>query len=196
MARCVGCHGSQPAIDFLAPGTPDGAYATMFAFQPPVVDLDSPGSSLVLTMGKHTGPALEANESAAILDWLNKERDERTPPAGMPIVIGPVTLALDTQTTIDLGHGATLSFRATSFDGDLDLSAIQIATTSSPLHVTHPLFVSRPASGIAVVDNLDHFDDLDLELAARSTLPLTSATFLDFAATDPITIHFLELEAP
>src|SRR5262245_58268456 len=55
---CTGCHAGQPTIDFLAPGTATGAYETMFAFQPPIVDVASPASSLVLTMGKHTGPAL------------------------------------------------------------------------------------------------------------------------------------------
>src|SRR3954465_10204703 len=84
LTTCAGCHGSQPAIDFLAPGTAEGAYATVFGFQPPVVNLDSPSSSLLLTMGKHTGPPLEANEAAALLDWLDRERDERAPPAETP----------------------------------------------------------------------------------------------------------------
>src|SRR5688572_14417360 len=57
LVGCAGCHGKQPAIDFLAPGTVDGAYESLFDFQPPVIDLDVPVSSLLLTMGKHTGPA-------------------------------------------------------------------------------------------------------------------------------------------
>ncbi|HEY5947168.1 MAG TPA: hypothetical protein VIV40_16810, partial [Kofleriaceae bacterium] len=55
LTACASCHGSQPAIDFFAPGTVDGAYTTVFDFQPPVLDVSAPASSLLLTMGKHTG---------------------------------------------------------------------------------------------------------------------------------------------
>src|SRR5262249_57658222 len=139
---CVGCHGSQPAIDFLAPATPDGAYATIFGFQPPVIDLDSPAASLVLTMGKHTGPALTAPAAAAILEWIQRERDERARPTATPFIAGPVQPQLGATTTVDLGHGATLTFAASAFDGKLELDRIQIATTQAALHVVHPLFVS------------------------------------------------------
>src|SRR5215470_12433776 len=77
LSRCVGCHGTQPAIDFLAPGTAKEAYMTLFAFQPPIVDVESPASSLLLTMGKHTGPPLAADESEALLGWLEAERAAR-----------------------------------------------------------------------------------------------------------------------
>jgi hypothetical protein len=195
LGQCVGCHGSQPAIDFLAPGTPDGAYATIFAFQPPVVDLDSPAASLVLTMGKHTGPAMAPQNAATILEWIQRERDERTHPTDTPFVAGPVQPQLGASTTVDLGHGAQLAFTASAFDGKLELDQIQIATTTSAMHVVHPLFVSRPTGSAAVVDLADHFDDIDVVIPAGTAQPLSSATFLSFAATDPITIHFLDLEA-
>src|SRR5687768_7986256 len=54
LATCAGCHGTQPAIDFLAPGTADGAYTTLFEFQPPVIEIVAPAASLLVTMGKHT----------------------------------------------------------------------------------------------------------------------------------------------
>ena len=196
LGQCVGCHGSQPAINFLAPGTPDGAYTTMFGFQPPVIDLDSPAASLVLTMGKHTGPALDPQNAATILEWIQRERDARVTPTGTPIEVGPVQPQLGASMGVDLGHGARLSFTASAFDGKLELDQIQIATTSSALHVVHPLFVSRPTGAPAVVDLADHFDDVDVVIPAGMTQSLPSATFLSFAATDPITIHFLDLEAP
>jgi hypothetical protein len=194
LATCNGCHGAQPAIQWLAPGTVDGAYVTAFAFQPPVVNLDSPESSLVLTMGKHTGPALQPEQAAVVLDWLQKERDERLAPAD-EIVVGPVTAQLDTMNAIDLGHGATLQFAAAAFAGHLDLTTVKISATAA-LHVSHPLFVSRPHLAAPIVDEADHYDDIDAELPAGGTLPLVGATFLEFAATDPITIHFQALEAP
>jgi hypothetical protein len=191
----VGCHGSQPAINFLAPGTPDGAYTTMFGFQPPVIDLDSPAASLVLTMGKHTGPAMNPQSAATILEWIQRERDERARPTDTPFVAGPVQPQLGASMTVDLGSGAHLAFTASAFDGTLELDQIQIATTTTALHVVHPLFVSRPAGGDAVVDLADHFDDIDVVIPAGMTQPLSPATFLSFAATDPITIHFRDLEA-
>src|SRR5262245_32817853 len=57
LGGCVPCHNGQPGIDFLAT-TPDVAYETLFTYQPPVLDLGSPASSLLVSMGKHTGPAL------------------------------------------------------------------------------------------------------------------------------------------
>lgn len=195
LATCNGCHGAQPAIQWLAPGTVDGAYVTVFAFQPPVVNLDSPESSLVLTMGKHTGPALPADSAAIVLAWLQTERDERIAPAGDPIVVGPLTAQLDAMNAIDLGHGATMHFRADAFDGHLDVTQVDISTTAA-LHVSHPLFVSRPRLAAPIVDEADHYDDIDADLPMGATLPLVGATFLDFAASDPITIHFQALEAP
>jgi len=194
LATCNGCHGSQPAITWLSPGTVDGAYATVFAFQPPVVSLDTPESSLILTMGKHTGPALQPEQATAVLAWLQKERDERVAPAGEPIVVGPITATLDTMNAVDLGHGATMHFKADAFDGHLDFSSIDIAATAA-IHVTHPLFVSRPHAADPIVDLADRYDDVDADVKAGETLHLTAGAFLDFSATDPFTIHFKALEA-
>jgi hypothetical protein len=195
LGYCVGCHGSQPAIAFLAPGTAEGAYDTVFMFQPPVIDLESPAASLLLTMGKHTGPTLLPADAATILAWLDAERDERSP-VSTPLTFGPMTLALDAMNTVDLGHGATLAFHAGTFDSGLELTQLSLATTSSEVHAVHPLFVSRPTNGPAVVDALDRFDDVDLDLKPNQSATLTSSLFESFTPTDPITIHFRTLEVP
>lgn len=198
LGRCVGCHGTQPAIAFLAPGTPEGAYATVFAFQPPIVDVESPASSLMLTMGKHTGPALVASEADAILGWLEAERAVRIPDRGNPVVVGPVTLALGARNAIDLGFGATLRFVPTPAVTGLSLAQIELVAGAGRLHVVHPLFASHPRVGPARIDTVDTFGDLDLDLAANAVEPLGggSALFPTFAPTDPLTIHFRTLEAP
>src|SRR4051812_13201603 len=67
LATCAGCHAAQPTIDFLAPGTADAAYTTLLAFQPGIVSIDQPDTSLLVNMGKHTGPALDQTAQAAIL---------------------------------------------------------------------------------------------------------------------------------
>jgi hypothetical protein len=195
LSYCVGCHGSQPAISFLAPGTADGAYETLFMFQPPVIDLESPGASLMLTMGKHTGPMLMPQDAATILAWLDAERDERSPVA-TPLTFGPITPVLDAMNTVDLGHGASLAFHAGTFDSGLELTQVALATTASEVHVVHPLFVSRPTNGPAVLDTLDRFDDVDIDIKPNQTAALRSTLFPSFKPTDPITIHFRTLEVP
>lgn len=194
LATCNGCHGTQPAITWLSPGKVDGAYATVFAFQPPVVSLDSPDSSLILTMGKHTGPVLEPAQAAAVLNWLDKERDERIQTGGDTIVLGPITPSLSSMTTVDLGHGATMTIKADAFEDHLEFTSISI-TATTPIHVTHPLFVSRPHGAELIVDPADRYDDIDNDVTATKPLDLLGGAFLDFAATDPITIHFKALEA-
>lgn len=198
LARCVGCHGSQPAIDFLAPGTAQGAYATVFDFQPPIVDVESPASSLLLTMGKHTGPAMLPAEADAVLAWLEAEREVRIPDSGHPVAIGPVTLALGAVNTVDLGLGATLRFVPAMAAGGLSLTQLQLTAGAGGLHVVHPLFTSKPAAGDPRIDTADAFGDLDLKLTANASSPLGggSALFTTFSPTDPITLHFRTLEAP
>ena len=198
LGRCVGCHGSQPAIDFLAPGTAQGAYATVFDFQPPIVDVESPASSLLLTMGKHTGPAMLPGDADAVLAWLEAEREVRIPDSGHPVAIGPVTLALGAVNTVDLGFGATLRFVPATAVGGLSLTQLQLTAGATGLHAVHPLFTSKPAVGDPRIDTADAFGDLDLKLTANATSPLGggAALFATFAPTDPITLHFRTLEAP
>jgi len=198
LSRCAGCHATQPTIDFLAPGTATEAYATMFAFQPPIVDVASPASSLVLTMGKHTGPALLPAESDALLAWLEAERIERVPDGGLPIAFGPIDLALGATNFVDLGHGAMLEFVPSPSAEGLALRGIELATGTLRLRVVHPLFASHPSLGPPRIDATDAFGDIELDLAAglRVALGGGAAVFPGFDPGDPITIHFRTLETP
>lgn len=192
---CVGCHGSRPTIDFLAKGTADTAYDTVLAFQPPVVDLSAPSASLLLTMGQHTGPALDPADAEAVFAWLEAERDARTDDGRDPIVIGPVqpgagiSLALGTT-------GGRITFDAMPFPGGLYVTNTQITAGAAGLSVRHPLFVSNPVDVEPVIDTLDRFADVDLALDPNASERLADALFLGFAYADPLTIHFQALEAP
>jgi mono/diheme cytochrome c family protein len=205
LQRCAACHTNQPAIDFLAPGTAQGAYATVFAYQPPVVDVEFPAASAILGMGKHTGPALFPPEADAVLAWLEAEHAARVPDHGMPVAIGPVTLALGAPNTVDLGLGATLRFVPAAADGTaggtaggLSLTGLELAAGAGGLHVVHLLVTSKPAVGDPRLDTADTFGDLDLDLAGNAVERLGggAALFPTFAPTDPITLHFRTLEAP
>jgi len=214
LAACAACHGKQPGIDFLAPGTASGAYESLFAFQPPVIDLDVPGSSLLLTMGKHTGPAMSNTAAAPVLEWLQAERDQRVtgtdgtwrpdgsqprrdgPPREHrgPGGAGPSSPAPATPITLDLGvTGATLTIVTEASERGLYAKRITL-TSGTGIRLTHPLFVSRPLHPI--LDESDRFGDLDLQLGAGKTVELGPAWFFSFDPADYVAIHFATLEAP
>lgn len=190
---CGGCHGSQPAIDWLAPGTVEGAYETVFAFQPPVLDVEAPAASLLLTMGKHTGPAIAGDNAAAVLAWLEAERSERLPDSGSTMRVGPVIPTLGAPMTFDLVNGATLVMTATSSQAGFYVSTLTVSSGAG-LHLAHPLFVQRPPHPI--LDELDRFSDLDVTLAPNTKLELGPAWFLSFDPNEYTSIHFATLEAP
>jgi hypothetical protein len=198
LGRCAGCHATQPAIDFLAPGTPTEAYATVFAFQPPIVDVASPESSLVLTMGKHTGPALLPAESEAVLAWLATEHVERVPDPSMAVAVGPIRLTLDAPNAVDLGRGATLRFVPSASVEGLALRQIVLAAGGAGLHVAHPVLVTHPPIVAPRIDTSDAFGDVDLELAAGASVALGGGSVVvpGFDPEDPVTLHFRTLEAP
>lgn len=194
LATCGGCHGSQPAIDFLAPNTSDGAYANVFAFQPPVIDVEVPAASLLLTMGKHTGPAFTADQASAVLAWLEAEHDERMPTTGQSVRIGPFLATPGTAVTLDLMvGGATLTLMPETSEAGLYFSHLTI-NAGSGIHLAHPLFVSRPPK--PVLDDLDRFGTLDMKLAAGAQVELGPEWFLDFSSADYLSVHFSTLEAP
>jgi hypothetical protein len=194
LGGCVGCHGAQPAIDFLAPGTADGAYTTVFEFQPPVIDVGAPSSSLLLTMGKHTGPALGEGPTASVLAWLEAERDERVPDMGESVRVGPFLPTLGMTQTVDLGvAGASITMLAEQGEVGIYMSKLTL-NAGTGVRVAHPLFVSRPNQ--PVLDETDRFADLDMSLASGASLELGPAAFLSFDAASYLTIHFKTLEAP
>jgi hypothetical protein len=198
LSVCAGCHGSQPTIDFLAPGTADGAYATVFAFQPAIIDLGSPSASLLVTMGKHTGPALDPTSAQTVLDWLDQERKERVTPTGSAIEVGPVSLVLGTPASLALPTGGTIAFTPSTIANGLYLSQLAITAPAAGLHVVHPLFVEHPARLPAIIDTLDRFSDVDVRLGPNETYELGGgdALFLDFDPSVPLAVHFHTLEAP
>ena len=192
LARCAGCHATQPTIDFLAPGTP-AAYDTLFGFQPAVIDLGSPGSSLLLTMGLHTGPAFTAPESSAILEWLVAERDARVPDVGERTVLGPFGAE---TVTLPLPIGGSVRLVASPFSDGVAFSDVSVTAGATGLHVEHPLFVSQPPRAEPILDELDRFADVELDLAPNETVALGGAVFTAFSSIDPLTLHFHALEAP
>jgi len=198
LAVCAGCHGAQPTIDFLAPGTADGAYASVFAFQPAIIDLDAPSASLLVTMGKHTGPALDPTSAQVVLDWLEQEKKERVTTTGTAIEVGPVDLVMGAPVSLPLPTGGTLAFTPSTIANGLYLSQLAITAPAGGLHVVHPLFVEHPVRLPAIIDTLDRFSDVDVRLGANEHYDLGGgdALFVNFDPSVPLSIHFHTLEAP
>ena len=200
LGRCVGCHGVQQGIAFLAPGTAEGAYSTLLAYQPPVVDMTAPEASPVLKKGPHAGPALMPSESEALLAWLAAERAdrERGLEPDMMVAFGPVVPKLGAVNSVDLGRGATLRFVPSAGGAGLALRQITLTAGTAKLHVVHPLLVTHPPVVPPRIDASDAFGDVDLELAPGQSALLGggSAAFPTFDPADPIMVHFRTLEMP
>ena len=76
---CVACHAGSAQLgapSFLAGNDALAVRATILEFQPPVVNLESPTRSRILTKGLHEGPALSAQETSDLLAWVQAEREQ------------------------------------------------------------------------------------------------------------------------
>jgi hypothetical protein len=192
--RCVGCHQRQPGVEFLAPGTADAAYDTLFGFQPPVLDLTAPASSLLVTIGQHTGPALAAWEYDALVGWIEAEAEARLAPGLPPVVVGPLAIVLGQPVTFDLtaagapGAAIDLVPEALGTSG-LAVRGLTVRAGAAALRLIHPVFVAAD-----VVDPIDRFAELDLRLAAAATADLGSELFLGLPPGGPLSIHIHAIE--
>ncbi len=159
-----------------------------------MIDLDVPASSLLLTMGKHTGPAMDPASATAVLEWLESERDERVMEAGGAAHVGPFMPMHGTPQVLDLGvGGATLTIVTEASETGLYAKRITLASGSG-IQLSHPLFVSRPKD--PVLDEIDRFADLDVTLGAGKTVELGPTWFFTFDPADYVVVHFATLEAP
>jgi hypothetical protein len=194
LGRCIGCHQRQPSVEFLAPGTPDAAYDTLFGFQPPVLDLTAPASSLLVTIGQHTGPALAPWEYDALVGWIETEAEARLAPGVPPVVVGPIAIVLGQPATFDLttagapGAAIDLVPEALGASG-LSVRGLTVRAGAAALRLTHPVVVSAD-----VVDPIDRFAELDLRLAAGATADLGSELFLGLPPAGPLSIHIHAVE--
>jgi hypothetical protein len=101
--------------------------------------------------------------------------------------------------------GASISFVAQAYGSDLYLSDIFLKASVDGVYLDHPLFVSWPAAGSEIVDNLDRFSAIKLNLAATTTTPICpgsscdhigagAAIFVGFASANKLSITFKILE--
>src|SRR4051812_27639683 len=90
--NCETCHnGSRANVGFLTGGEDFAIRDTLMAYQPSVVNFEAASSSRVLTKGLHEGPQLTAEQSSALLLWVQAERDavNHDPDHPMPVLATP-----------------------------------------------------------------------------------------------------------
>jgi hypothetical protein len=222
---CSSCHGgSNASAPWFLKATTSTAMRTLLLgwTSPVVVNVQSPDQSRVLLKGAHEGAqALTPTQVLAISGWISAERDaanagststELTTPkvdiltctGGTPGV--DATCPINTI-TLDEDHlvGASISFVAQAYGNDLYLSDIFLKASVDGVYLDHPLFVSWPTAGTEIVDNLDRFSEIKLNLAATTTPAICpgpscdligegAAIFVGFASANKLSITFKVLE--
>jgi hypothetical protein len=196
--NCAACHiamdpkflagnttSTDPAVQIAATRT------ALLGFSPGVVNLDAPESSRILTKGVHSGPALNAIQSASILGWLQAEKDAAGATTTTVIITtdkitpllctGGVAGDVAGCTTGDASHccpintvsldsagmpGAEVDFVAQPLSSDLYVSDIYVKASTGGVYMEHPLFVSWPVTGNPIPDTIDRFFAVKLNLAA------------------------------
>jgi hypothetical protein len=206
---CLGCHaGQQAGIDFLAGAGDMEKRETLLNFAPRVVNLEAPQSSRIITKGVHDGPALLATQTSDILDWIRAERDaqpssdEEGPlletPKFRPSICTAGTPPAETcpVNEVDLTPlgvpGARIHFVATALGSGLYLNQLSLIAGPQGAFIEHPLFVSHPEQGEPKPDMIDRFFNVKMNLMANETEQIAGGahSFVNFVATDPISIHF------
>lgn len=219
--NCMTCHnGSRAGVGFLVGADDLAIHDTLMNFQPAVVNLEAASSSRVLTKGLHDGPQLTADQSAALLLWLEAERQAANHDPDHPIVqLATPKIAVQlctagdpdtTPATCPTNHvsletvptdgttipGAEISFVAQPLQSGLYVTRLSASGGTAGVYMEHLLFVSLPpAPAQPFPDQIDRYFALKLNLAASKTTPIDGGTedFAGFAPTDMIEIHFKKL---
>jgi hypothetical protein len=205
-ANCVMCHdGSMPNIGYLAGASDLEKRETLVTYMPAVVNLSAPQSSRVLTKGAHTGPALEATQSTAILEWIKAEalaRPDVEPIRTEKMVLMPCTSGNPGDPTcpinsIDLtplGVAGTVEVVVTALSNAAYLTNIQVKAGAMGVYLSHPMFETWPMD-MVTPDPIDRWFNVVINIApnAMSTIGTGEGTFADWNVNDPISLRVDEI---
>lgn len=211
---CSECHGgSMPAVAWFEGGPDVNAQKEdLLTYTKPLVDFNSPMLSLLLKKGAHDGPALTASQASGILDWIQKERDARPEEGGFPVKTTPLVAMLCTSgapgtptcplISVPLDEvgsaGSKIEFTASNLSGSLYLSSLKLVPGPQGAYLDHPVIVTVPAMGEPVLDPLDRYSTLKLNLAAGAPAAMQqigtgTASFIGFNPADAIAIYAKEV---
>lgn len=175
-ATCGGaCHAQGAGGAPLWLGPPDPFVS---AVQFPGIVVSNPAASIVLTKGRHEGPALQDPLLTQVTQWLNVEA------AALPVTVlaqtPPFTVASGSN-DIDCSPagvaGVHITFDAAISGSLLTLTNLDIvAPTATGVHVVYPIFAILPASGPEIDDS--SFSNEDQTVEAGQTAPLGPGTLI------------------
>lgn len=199
---CAGCHKTDGGVGpaFLKSGSTEvyDPYPIVFAWNNFVVD--NPDLSQLLKKGQHEGPALNMDQSDAVLTWLLLEKAEKdaanlTPFKPQTKPFYPV-LTANTETKIDLGAldasftGAYVSFVATEIKQNgltrgLEISKLKLVNIKAgakmgdqrTVRFKRPLFILWQ-SGQPTPDPIDSFASTDQTVSLDTTGATTGSTII------------------
>lgn len=221
-ANCITCHGGaapRPMVEFLGGASDLEIRSTILAFDPPVLSIDAPQSSRLLTKGQHEGPPIVGQYKSDVQEWIQAEKE-----AAADGPDGPGTLGLRTQDfTIsictgglpgqptcpinelsleDLGEGAgvpgaKLTFVAQGVGTGLYLNNLKLVPGPMGAFIEHPLFVSIPTDPMlkAIPDTFDRFFNERKNLMTAATpeeqqIGGGTAAFVNFPPQNKIAVFF------
>ncbi|MFT3697896.1 MAG: hypothetical protein QM831_32450 [Kofleriaceae bacterium] len=218
---CKGCHGGTggSAPGFAQANDAETMRTQLLGYTPMIVDTDTPEQSRVLQKGAHEGTgALNATQAAGILGWIQAEHDAKA--AGMgsgdttyetdptaPMICsggapGDVTCPINIVTLdkLDL-PGAEIDFVVQALDSSIYVTDLYVKASTDGVYIDHPLFASVPDTGDPVIDSLDRFSSVKLDLPQAMTAPACpsascmhigagAAAFVGFPPSNRLSISF------
>jgi mono/diheme cytochrome c family protein len=218
--NCMTCHnGSRANVGFLVGEEDFAIRETLINFNPPVVNLESASISRILTKGLHDGPQLSAEQSSALLLWLQAERQSANHDPDHPIIqiatpkfnIMPCTagdpdnaggtcptnhISLEkVPTDGNMLPGAELTFVAQPLQSGLYLTRFNVVGGTTGVYLEHMLFVSLPAMTDPFPDQIDRYFALKMNVPANMSGSVGGGTesFFGFVGTDQIEVHFKKI---
>lgn len=218
--NCAGCHnGSRANVDFLAGAQDTQVRDRLMTYTPPVVNLEAPGSSRILTKGLHEGPEFTSESLSSVLQWLQAEKtaqdsDPVTAPPKLvtaPLAVTFCTVPPGNPTPCPINHiplemlpdigpmlpGAEISFSAFALDTAIYVTNLKITGGTAGVNFEHPLFVSKPAMGDSVPDKIDRYFDVKINEKAGGTDSIGggAASFEGFLKDSMLEVHFKIVQA-
>jgi len=219
-AVCADCHvAAQVDYLFLKGGNEAETRATLLASN--YVNMETPASSRILTKGEHSGRALDANQTFALLSWLTAEREAASGTGGDTDV--ELKTAAITVTTCTAGQlltactpntlsltgiegvplDASITFKAPPLSGMLYVNELTIHGGTTGAYIEHPLFVSVPPAGSdetttpRIADSIDRYADTVINVAPNTDLVIEGGTagFNGFPGTNQLEVHFKKIAA-
>ncbi len=169
-STCGGaCHGLGVGGAPIWLGQPD-PYTSATKF--PGIVTPNPGTSIIVTKGRHEGPPLADPLLTQVMGWLTAEA------AALPVVTLPSTAAFtpaNGSNDIDCSAagipGLHITFNATASGNLMTLSGIDvIAPTTTGAQITYPIFAILPQGGAEIDDS--SFSNLVQTVGAGTTTPL------------------------